>query len=209
MPRQNRKKEILTALLKVLASSRSSHVSTAQLALEIGISEAALYRHFPSKIKIYESLLRQEEENLLQEITNSNADKIHNDVTARCRHTILIFFLYIEANPGLANLLISNDLSRSEDKISRRAHRIFRRLEGVLKEHYFEKRLDASNQTESSAEVRIEFLIRMIKGYLLDFTDSNFKLKPSERIALDWFLIEPILIQERGGIDDPRQSQEQ
>ena len=209
MPRQNRKKEILTALLKVLASSRSSHVSTAQLALEIGISEAALYRHFPSKIKIYESLLRQEEENLLQEITNSNADKIHNDVTARCRHTILIFFLYIEANPGLANLLISNDLSRSEDKISRRAHRIFRRLEGVLKDHYVEKRLDASNQTESSAEVRIEFLIRMIKGYLLDFTDSNFKLKPSERIALDWFLIEPILIQERGGIDDPRQSQEQ
>ena len=209
MPRQNRKKEILTALLKVLASSRSSHVSTAQLALEIGISEAALYRHFPSKIKIYESLLRQEEESLLQEITNSNADKIHNDVTARCRHTILIFFLYIEANPGLANLLISNDLSRSEDKISRRAHRIFRRLEGVLKDHYVEKRLDASNQTESSAEVRIEFLIRMIKGYLLDFTDSNFKSNPSERIALDWFLIEQIIIQDRGGKDDPRQSQEQ
>ena len=204
MPRQNRKKEILTTLLKILASSRSSHVSTAQLALEIGISEAALYRHFPSKIKIYESLLRQEEENLLQEITRSNADKIHSDVTARCRHTILIFFRYLEANPGLANLLISNDISRSEDKISRRAHRIFRRLEGVLKEHYFEKRLDASDQPESSADVRIEFLIRMIKGYLLDFADSNFKSTPSERIALDWFLIEQIIIQGRGGKDDPR-----
>ena len=209
MPRQNRKKEILTALLKILASSRSSQVSTAQLALEIGISEAALYRHFPSKIKIYESLLRQEEENLLQEITKSNADKIHCDVTARCRHTILIFFRYLEANPGLANLLISNDLHRSEDKISRRAHRIFRRLEGVLKEHYFEKTLDAVNQPESSSDVRIEFLIRMIKGYLLDFADSNFKSNPSERIALDWFLIEQIIIQDRGGEEDPRQSQEQ
>ena len=209
MLRRNRKKEILTALSKILASSRSSHVYTAQLALEIGISEAALYRHFPSKIKIYESLLRQEEENLLREISKSNADKIHRDVKGHCRRTILIFFRYLEANPGLANLLISSDISRSEDKISRRAHRIFRRLEGVLKEHYFEKRLDASNQTESSAEVRIEFLIRMIKGYLLDFTDSNFKLKPSERIALDWFLIEQIIIQDRGGKDDPRQSQEQ
>jgi TetR/AcrR family transcriptional regulator len=209
MPRQNRKKDILTALLKILASSRNSHVSTAQLALEIGISEAALYRHFPSKIKIYESLLRQEEENLLREITKSNADKIHNDVTARFRHTIMIFFHYLEANPGLANLLISNDLYRSEDKISRRAHRIFRRLEGVLKEHYFEKRLDASNQPESSAGVRIEFLIRMIKGYLLDFTDSNFKSKPSERIALDWFLIEQLIIQGRGEKDDPCQSQKQ
>ena len=209
MPRQNRKKEIITTLLKILASSRNSHVSTAQLALEIGISEAALYRHFPSKIKIYESLLRQEEENLLQEITKSDTNKIHNDVTARCRHTILIFFRYLEANPGLANLLISSDISRSEDKISRRAHRIFRRLEGVLKEHYFEKRLDASDQPESSADVRIEFLIRMIKGYLLDFADSNFKSKPSERLTIDWFLIEQLIIQDRGGKDDPRQSQEQ
>ena len=209
MPRQNRKKEILTTLLKILASSRGSNVSTAQLALEIGISEAALYRHFPSKIKIYESLLRQEEENLLQEITMSNPDKIQSDVIARCRHTILIFFRYLEANPGLANLLISTDISRSEDKISRRAHRIFRRLEGVLKEHYFEKRLDASDQSESSADVRIEFLIRMIKGYLLDFADSNFKSKPSDRIALDWFLIELIIVQRRGGKDGPCQSQEQ
>ena len=209
MPRQNRKKEILTALLKILASSRSIRVSTAQLALEIGISEAALYRHFPSKIKIYESLLRQEEENLLQEISKSNADKIHRDVTGHCRRTILIFFRYLEANPGLANLLISNDLNKNEDTINRRAHRIFRRLEGVLREHYFEKRLDALNQPESSADVRIEFLIRIIKGYLLDFADSNFKSKPSERIALDWFLIEQIIIQDRGGKDDSRQSQEQ
>ena len=209
MPRRNRKKEILTALLKILASSRNSHVSTAQLASETGISEAALYRHFPSKIKIYESLLRQEEENLLQVITKSNAEKINSAVTTRCRHTILIFFRYLEANPGLANLLISNDLIRSEDKISRRAHRIFRRLEGVLKEHYFEKRLDASNQPESSADVRIEFLIRMIRGYLLDFADSNFKSKPSEKIALDWFLIEQIIIEDRGIKDDLRQSQEQ
>ena len=209
MPRRNRKKEILTALLKILASSRNSHVSTAQLASETGISEAALYRHFPSKIKIYESLLRQEEENLLQEITRSNAEKIHSAVTTRCRHTILIFFRYLEANPGLANLLISNDLIRSEDKISRRAHRIFRRLEGALKEHYFEKRPEASNQPESSADVKIEFLIRIIKGYLLDFAHSNFKSKPSERIALDWFLIEQIIVQDRGVEDDTRQSQEQ
>ena len=111
MPRQNRKKEIITTLLKLLASSRSSRVSTARLALKIGISEAALYRHFPSKIKIYESLLRQEEENLLQVITEGNAET-NNDVTARFRHTIMIFFYYLEANPQVWLILISNDLYR-------------------------------------------------------------------------------------------------
>ena len=109
----------------------------------------------------------------------------------------------------MANLLISNDISRSEAKISRRAQRIFRRLEGVLKEHYLEQRLDVSSQPENSVEMRIEFLIRMIKGYLLDFADSNFKSKPSEKIALDWFLIEQIIIQGHGGKESPRQSQEQ
>ena len=209
MPRQNRKKEILITLLKILASSRSSQVSTAQLASEIGISEAALYRHFPSKIKIYESLLRQEEENLLQEITRGNTDEIRRDVATRCRHTMLIFFRYLEANPGLANLLISNDLNRREEKIRRRAQRIFRRLGGVLKEHYLEKRLDVSSQPENSADARIEFLIRMIRGYLLDFADSNFKSKPSERLTLDWFLIKQIIIPDRGQKDDPLKSQEQ
>ena len=57
--------------------------------------------------------------------------------------------------------------------------------------------------------MRIEFLIRMIKGYLLDFADSNFKSKPSERLSLDWFLIEQIIIQDRVTKDDPRQFQEQ
>ena len=207
--KNERKQIILQALAQLLEKRNPSKITTALLAKESKITEAALYRHFPSKIKIYESLLRQEEENLLQEITKSNAREIHSDVAARCRHTILIFFRYLEANPGLANLLISNNINRSEDKISRRAHRIFRRLEGVLKEHYFEKRLNASDQSESYADVRIEFLIRMIKGYLLDFADSNFKSKPSDRIALDWFLIELIIVQGRGGKDDHLQSQEQ
>ncbi len=209
MPRQNRKEEILVTLLKMLASSRSSHVSTAQIASEIGISEAALYRHFPSKIKIYESLLRQQEENLLREFTTSHADKIHSDVTARCRNTILIFFRYLEANPGLANLLISNDLKRSEEKINRRAHRIFRRLEGVLKEHYLIKGLDASDQPESSNRVRVEFIIRLVKGYILDFADSNFESSPCQRLAQDWFLIEQIIFKDRVSENDPREFQEQ
>ncbi len=209
MPKRNRKKEILNALLKILASARSSQVSTAQLASEIGISEAALYRHFPSKSKIYDSMLRQEEENLLQEITKGIADKIHRDVPERCHHIILIFFEYLEANPGLANLLVCNDLNRGNEKIGRRAHRIFRRLEGVLKEHYLDKRLEISNQPQSSANVKIEFLIRMIKGYLVEFVDSNFKSKLSERLSMDWFLIEKIIIEDRVTKEDSRKFQEQ
>ena len=46
----SRSQEILRALARMLESSRGQRITTAGLAFELGVSEAALYRHFPSII---------------------------------------------------------------------------------------------------------------------------------------------------------------
>ena len=51
-----RAQEILQALARMLETSKG-RITTAALAAELGISEAALYRHFPSKTRMYESLI--------------------------------------------------------------------------------------------------------------------------------------------------------
>ena len=51
MPRASRKPEILQALARLLESNPGGKITTANLAEEVGLSEAALYRHFPSKAK--------------------------------------------------------------------------------------------------------------------------------------------------------------
>ena len=50
----SRKQQILQALATMLEQSPGARITTAGLAKQVGVSEAALYRHFPSKTKMYE-----------------------------------------------------------------------------------------------------------------------------------------------------------
>ena len=54
---KDRKQIILQSLAKLLEERDATKVTTASLAKESGITEAALYRHFPSKRSIFWSYL--------------------------------------------------------------------------------------------------------------------------------------------------------
>ena len=47
---------ILSALAIMLEGKPGQRITTAKLAAEVGVSEAALYRHFPSKARMFEGL---------------------------------------------------------------------------------------------------------------------------------------------------------
>ena len=55
--RGSRRQQILQALAGELESHPGARITTARLARVVGVSEAALYRHFPSKAKMFEALL--------------------------------------------------------------------------------------------------------------------------------------------------------
>jgi len=85
MPKKQsgRKEQILQTLAEMLESSPGSKITTAKLAANLGVSEAALYRHFPSKTRMYESLIDFVEDTLFTRITqilNEEAKQL-----ARCK----------------------------------------------------------------------------------------------------------------------------
>ena len=47
--RSSRSQDILQALARMLQESRGGRITTAALAAQLGVSEAALYRHFPKQ----------------------------------------------------------------------------------------------------------------------------------------------------------------
>ena len=66
---RNRREEILQALAQMLESSDGSQrITTAKLAANVGVSEAALYRHFPSKTRMFDSLIEFIEDSLITRI---------------------------------------------------------------------------------------------------------------------------------------------
>ena len=84
MPNNNkisRKEQILGSLASMLESCPGERITTAALAKRVGVSEAALYRHFPSKTKMFESLIKINEETLILKVTR----KIKEDNTSRIK----------------------------------------------------------------------------------------------------------------------------
>ena len=84
---KDRKQIILQSLAKLLEERDATKVTTAVLASESGITEAALYRHFPSKRSIFLELLS---EFTFSSFTNSLEFLRIND---NCSKLIFLFFI--------------------------------------------------------------------------------------------------------------------
>ena len=69
-----RQLDIMQKLTLMLERKGPVNITTALLAKECGITEAAIYRHFPSKRKIYSGLVDFCEKNLFDLISKINTD---------------------------------------------------------------------------------------------------------------------------------------
>lgn len=70
------------------SSDGSQRITTAKLAASVGVSEAALYRHFPSKTRMFDSLIEFIEDSLITRINLILKDE--KDTTARLRLIVLL-----------------------------------------------------------------------------------------------------------------------
>ena len=86
--RSDRKEQILQSLAAMLESSPGSKITIAKLAASLDVSEAALYRHFPSKTRMYESLIDFVEETLFSRITQILSEE--SEQLVRCKKILTL-----------------------------------------------------------------------------------------------------------------------
>lgn len=114
--KRNRREEILQSLALMLESSDGSQrITTAKLAASVGVSEAALYRHFPSKTRMFDSLIEFIEDSLITRINLILKDE--KDTTARLRLIVLLILGFGERNPGLTRILTGHALMFEQDRL--------------------------------------------------------------------------------------------
>ena len=82
----SRKQQILQSLAAILEQSPGARITTAGLAQHVGVSEAALYRHFPSKAKMFEALIEFIEDTLFSRISQIHTEASTAEV--RCEKVL-------------------------------------------------------------------------------------------------------------------------
>lgn len=189
----SRKDQILQALARMLESALGERITTAALAKEVGVSEAALYRHFPSKARMFEGLIKFIEETLFARISRIINEESNAEI--RCQNILLLVLTFCDKNPGMTRLLIGDALTGETERLRERIAQFFNRLESQLKQILREAQIRENLKTTISPTVLANLLLASCEGRLVQFVRSEFTVSPLENWETQWeFLSKNLLV---------------
>ena len=173
MPRAKgeRRLEILKALAQMLEAPKWEKITTAALAEKLGVSEAALYRHFASKAQMYEGLIEFIESSVFTLANQITADE--SDGHRQCEKLVDMLLAFAEKNPGMVRVMTGDALVGEHERLQARMNQFFDRFEATLKQA-----LRAA--ADGDAAVRAATLLRYAIGCLHQYAKSGFAKKPTE-----------------------------
>ena len=174
-----RQLEIMQNLAKMLGSKGPVKVTTALLASECSITEAALYRHFPSKRKIYSGLVDFCEQNLFELIGNINSS--NNESLIKTEKILIMLVSFCEKNPGLARLLTREAFSVDETSLDERIKLLMSKIELQIKKNLQKFEQETKCKLSLSTASSANLLLACAEGTIQQYVRSGFENLPSKR----------------------------
>ncbi len=188
MSRPNRRLEILQALALMLETNPGSRITTAALAKQVGVSEAALYRHFPSKAKMLDGLIEFIEESLFSRISRIMTEE--PTAQLRCSKLLSLLLTFAERNPGMARLLAGDALQGETDRLRARVRQVFDRLETQLRLILREWAITRVPGPELATGIGANLLLSAAEGRIHQFVRSEFRNLPTANWDQQWQALE-------------------
>ena len=179
-----RRQQILEALAQMLEAHPGARITTARLASQVGVSEAALYRHFPSKSKMFEGLIEFIEETLFSRINTIMAEQ--DQAISRCEQILRLLLVFAERNPGITRLLTGDALAGETERLRTRVAQLYDRLETQLKQILREAELREGLRTVLPVNVAANLLLAAAEGKISQYVRSNFQRSPTAGWEEQW-----------------------
>jgi TetR/AcrR family transcriptional regulator len=172
-----RRLQILQTLAAMLEQPGAERVTTAGLAAKIGVSEAALYRHFASKAQMFEGLIDfvdQSVMGLIRQVTDREPAGLQ-----QASRIVALLLQFAEKNPGMCRVMNGDALVLEHERLQERINLLFDKIEAQLRQSL--KGTGSATPT-SDAQVTASILVAFIQGRLQRFAHSGFKRLPSEHL---------------------------
>jgi TetR/AcrR family transcriptional regulator len=183
----NRRQQILEVLASMLEANPGERVTTAKLAKEVGVTEAALYRHFPSKGKMFEGLLEFIEETVFSRIKRINQE-VDGGVD-RLQRILTFILAFADKNPGVCCILVGGALSGEKPRLQQRAGHFFERLETELRQVIRDAEIHEKKKLRMAGHAGENLLVINIEGRIHQYVRSKFKVSPTAGWSAHWPLL--------------------
>ncbi|MBL6695054.1 MAG: nucleoid occlusion factor SlmA [Luminiphilus sp.] len=186
-PRSERREQILQTLVVMLEENASSKITTARLAERVGVSEAALYRHFASKTKMFEALIEFAEDTLFTRVRQISEEG--SSALIACERMLALFLGFCERNPGIARILHGEALANEEPRLHLRVSQIYDRLETQLRTTLRQAENHESLRPQLVLNDAATLLMATAEGRLSQFIRSQFKRSPLTGWPEQWAVL--------------------
>lgn len=187
----NRRQQILETLALELERAPGEPITTAGLARAVGVSEAALYRHFASKAKMFEALIEFIEESVFGLINRILDDE--KAALARIEKILQLMLGFAQKNPGLTRLLIGDVLIGETERLRKRIDKFYERLETQLKQVLREGEANQQLTAGETTAAKANLLINVVQGKIQQYVRTEFKTKPLELWEEQWRMLRPCI----------------
>jgi len=180
----SRKEQILQSLATILEQTPGGRITTAGLAKHVGVSEAALYRHFPSKAKMFEALIEFIEDTLFSRISQIVIEPSSAEV--RCERILRLLLTFSEKNPGITRILTGDPLAGETERLRHRVSQLFDRIETQLRQVLREMPLHGESLLTKNPAVVANLMLVMAEGRISQYVRSDFRRLPTTEWDVQW-----------------------
>lgn len=171
-----RKQQILEALASALENHPGDRITTAALARAAGVSEAALYRHFASKARMFEGLIDYSEGVIFERI--NSIVQHSDDIQEQCFNIVYLLLGFAGRNPGITRVLMGEALTGEKDRLLLRVEQFFARIETELRQLLKASGLRGQHDQLGQTAAAANLLISHVEGRLHQFLRSQFRNDP-------------------------------
>ena len=111
-----RKKQIIDAARKIIIRKGSEHLTVRAMALEVGFTEAAIYRHFKNKKDVLSFLMTSILDDMLQEVIKGAAE--NTDALGTVGAVLQQHLSKVEQRKGISFQIIAEIISLGDKKLN-------------------------------------------------------------------------------------------
>lgn len=179
-----RKLQILQTLAHMLESPSAERITTAALAAQLEVSEAALYRHFASKAQMFEGLIGFIEETIFGLINKITSEQQSGLAQLEAMLSMLLGFA--RKNRGMTRVLIGDALVNEHERLQLRINQLHDRLEATLKQslRFAITQHEIPEAVDAAAHANI--LLSFVVGRWHQYAKSGFRRDPLEQWPQQW-----------------------
>ena len=184
----SRKQQILQSLAHELEKSPGARITTAGLARAVGVSEAALYRHFASKAKMFEALITFAEESVFSRVNRIIEEE--KSTPQRCAKLLYLALMFADKNPGITRILLGDALVGETERLQTRVDQFFSRLESQFKQILREAEMRDGIRITLPIDSACTLIVSVIEGRMHQYLRTRFKRSPVLQWEEHWHVLQ-------------------